>query len=214
MTFAEPTGLFSGLFDACVVSVPAFSPLSFLGERHSLAQWPGLPQLWHLPLRCLHFPSSDAVAARASSVVESFFPPCPFARQLFNQSASLQIWLIRASISMGDDPLMIRAEDSRCDAKVASSLGIPFRMVHLYSFSVTDTPAVASSSRLQHRLARKSCTSPPLAHCISRNACWRSACAYVLLAWYSLLTKSHHSLVVEQFASFISVMSGSLCKRR
>src|SRR6266576_5736384 len=65
--FAEPIGLFSGLvLDACAVCVPALSSLSLLGEQHSLAQWPCLPQLWHLPLRRHRFPSSGAVAAKAS----------------------------------------------------------------------------------------------------------------------------------------------------
>src|SRR3984885_6258765 len=132
MTFAEPTGLFSGLelvLCACAVDVPALSSLSFLGERHSLAQWPGLPQLWHLPFRRRRFPSSDAVADRASSVVGSFFPPCPFGRRLFSRSASSQIWFMRAFRSMGAEPWTIRAEERRCDAKVASSLGIPRRIV-------------------------------------------------------------------------------------
>src|SRR5882757_11094015 len=116
MTFTEPTGLFSGLLvvlNACTVSVPALSSLTFLGEWHSLAQWPGLPQLWHLPFFCRHLPSSDAEAAKASSVVESFFPPCPLVRRLFNLSASSQIWLTRASRSMVALPRMIWAADRR-----------------------------------------------------------------------------------------------------
>ena len=81
MTFAEPAGLFLGLVGVtavCVVNVPVLSPLSFLGEWHSLAQWPALPQLWQFPLRHLHFPLLVAVADKASSLVESFFPFCPF----------------------------------------------------------------------------------------------------------------------------------------
>src|SRR6266403_221182 len=179
MTLADPTGLFSGLeavlvlvlvLEACAACVPALSSLSFLAERHSLAQWPNLPQLWHLPLRRRRFPSSEAVADRASSVVESFFPPCPFGRRFFNRSASSQIWLMRASRSTDLAPWTIRAEDMRCDANVASSPGIPRRIVRSYSFSVTRTPAAANSSRLQPKLARNSLTSPPFAHRISKNA--------------------------------------------
>src|SRR6266705_7209002 len=176
MMFAEPIGLFSGLvLDACAVCVPALSSLSLLGEQHSLAQWPCLPQLWHLPLCRRHFPSSGAVAAKASSVVESFFPLCPLACLLFNRSASLHIWLTRASRLIGAELFMIRAKDRRCEANVASSLGMPRSMVRSYSFSMTDTLAAASSSRLQHRLVRKSLTSPPFAQCMSRKAWWRSA---------------------------------------
>ena len=176
MTFAEPIGLFSGLvLDACVVCVPAHSSLSLLGEWHSLAQWPCLPQLWHLPLHCHRFPLSGAVAAKASSVVESFFPPCPLAHLLFNRLASSHIWLTRALRLIEAELFMIRAEDRRCEANIASSLGMPQSMVHSYSFSVTDTPAAASSLCLQHRLARKSLTSPPFAQRISRKAWWRSA---------------------------------------
>src|SRR6266566_2754508 len=101
--FAEPTGLFSGLvLDACAVCVPALSSLSLLGEQHSLAQWPCLPQLWHLPLRRRRFPSSGAV-------VESFFPPCPLAHLLFNRLASSHIWLTRALRLIEAELFMIRA---------------------------------------------------------------------------------------------------------
>src|SRR5712671_623258 len=151
MTFAEPTGLFSGLgvvVEACVVGVPALSPLSFLGERHSLAQWPSLPQLWHLPLRRRCLPSSEAVAARASSVGESFLPPWAFPRRLFNRSASSQIWFVRASMLMDADWFRINAEERSCDANVASSLGIPFSIVLSYSLSVIVIPAAANSSFL------------------------------------------------------------------
>src|SRR5712671_5299334 len=139
MKFTEPTGLFSGLGvvgEACAVCVPALSPLSFLGERHSLAQWPILPQLWHLPLRCRCLPSSEAVAVRASSICESFFPPWPFPRRLFNRSASLQIWLVRASILMDAAWFRLSVEERSCDTNVASSLGIPLNIVLSYSLSV------------------------------------------------------------------------------
>jgi hypothetical protein len=77
---------------------------------------------------------------------------CPCTRRLLSRSASKR----------------------RCDANVASLLGIPWRIVRSYS-SVISTPAATSSSRLQHKLARKSRTSSPFARCISRNAWWRSA---------------------------------------
>jgi hypothetical protein len=141
-----------------------------LEERHSLAQWPNLPQLWHFPLRLCCFASSDAVTVRASSVL-SFFPPCPFNRRLFSRSASSQIRLMRASRSIGLADCMIEAEDKSWEANVASSLGIPWRMVRSYSLFDIGTPAAATSSRLQHRLVRNSLTSPPLAQRISRKAC-------------------------------------------
>ena len=117
MTFAEPTGLFSGLelvLEVCVVCVPVLSSLSFLGERHSLAQWPGLPQLWHLPLRRRCFLLS--VTDKASSVAVSFLlPPC-LDHRLFTRSASLQTWLVRATMLNFLAPLVYRAEESRFDA--------------------------------------------------------------------------------------------------
>ncbi len=147
MIFNEPTGLFSGLMlDAYIVCVPELSSLSFLKEWHSLAQWPGLPQLWHLPLCCCCFLLLGAVAARASSVVEFFFPPCPLACLLFYQLAFLHIWLIRASRLIGAELFMIRAEDRRCKVNIASLLGMPWSMVCSYFFFITDTSAVASSS--------------------------------------------------------------------
>lgn len=72
--FAEPTGLFS-VFGVVAVDI-SVTPVSFLGEQHSLAQWPGLPQLWHLPF-FLPFQSMDPVAARALSM-PSFFAALPF----------------------------------------------------------------------------------------------------------------------------------------
>ncbi len=71
---------------------------------------------------------------------------------------------------MGAVLLMSRAEERSYDVNVASSLGIPRRMVRSYSLSVIDTPAVANSSFLQHRLAKKSLMSPPFAQHIFRNA--------------------------------------------
>ncbi len=123
--FAEPMGLFSGLelvLNACVACVPALSSLTFLGERHSFAQCPCLPQLWHLPLQHFHLSPSEPVTARASSVV-SFFPPwpvCLHVRRLFNQSASSLIWLMRASMLIADALWTIRAEERMCDMNVAS----------------------------------------------------------------------------------------------
>src|SRR5713226_1607278 len=152
VAFAEPTGLFSGLeleLDVCAACVPALSSLSFFAERHSQAQCPALPQLWHLPLQCFLLPS-ELVATKAS-LVTSFFPPwpvCPCVRRLFNHSTSSQIWLMRASVLMEVAPWTISAEDIMWDVKVANSLGMPRRMVHSYSLSVMSSPAAANSSRL------------------------------------------------------------------
>src|SRR5258707_10728497 len=146
---ADPTGLFSGLeLDVCVACVPALSSLSFFRERHSFAQCPILPQLWHLPLQRFFLPPS--VTDKASSVA-SFFPPwllCPHPHQIFNRSASSFIWLMRASVLIEVAPWMRCAEDKMCDANVASLLGIPRRMVRSYSLSVISTPEAANSSHL------------------------------------------------------------------
>ena len=159
-----------------------------LGERGIL--WPNgswLATVRHLPLRRLRFPSSDAVAARASSVVwnsSSSLSLCAADSSIV--SASSQIWLIRALISMGDDPLMIRAEDSRCDAKVASLLGIPFRMVRSDSFSVTWT--------LLQRLAPRACSTGWLGNLVHAllgashfQECLVEVCLCVWCAWLGTL---------------------------
>ena len=198
------------MLNACVACVPALSSLTFLGEWHSFAQCPCLPQLWHLPLQHFHLSPSEPVTARASSVV-SFFPPwpvCLHVRRLFNQSASSLIWLMRASMLIADALWTIRAEERMCDTNVASSWGIPWSMVRSYSLSVTVTLAAANSSRLQHRVLRKSRTLTPLAQRISRNVWWRLACAYTLLVQYSLVTMSHRSCVVAQPLNRMRVVSG------
>src|SRR5258708_9123225 len=148
---ADPTGLFSGLeLDICMACVPALSSLSFFGERHSFAQCPILPQLWHLPLWHFFLPPSELVTDKAS-LVASFFPPwllCPHPCQIFNCSASSHIWLMRVLVLIEVAPWTRCAEDKMCDVNVASSLGIPWRMVHSYSLSVISTPEAANSSRL------------------------------------------------------------------
>src|SRR5216684_6428900 len=164
VALADPTGLFSSLeLDVCVAYVPALSSLSFFREQHSFAQCPILPQLWHLPLRCFFLPPS--VTDKASSVA-SFFPPwllCPRPHRIFNCSASSFIWLMRASVLIEVAPWTRCAEDKMCDANVASSLGIPWRMVRSYSLSVISNPEAANYSRLEKRLQRKSRTSPHFA---------------------------------------------------
>src|SRR5258708_16752622 len=128
---ADPTGLFSGLeLDICIACVPALTSLSFFGERHSFAQCPILPQLWHLPLWRFFLPPLELVTDKAS-LVAFFFPPwllCLHPCRIFNHSSSSQIWLIRASLSIEVAPWTRCTEDKSGDANVASLLGIPQRM--------------------------------------------------------------------------------------
>src|SRR5580693_7186779 len=131
---ADPTGLLLGLAapeDACLLCPLEFS--TFLGDRHLCAQCPGLPQLWHLPLRLLRPPAlSEWVAARASSVCP-FLPSFPWfwwcARQIFRRSASSQMaWM--SSLTSTVLELCARCADVRsCEANRASSSGMPRRTV-------------------------------------------------------------------------------------
>ena len=99
--------------------------------------------------------------------------------------------LIRVSRLILEVLWTMRAKDRRCDTNVMSLPEIPWRIVCLYSSSVTDTPAAARSSLLQHRLSRNSQTSSPFTQCISRKDWWRLVCTYTLQARCSLDTISH-----------------------
>src|SRR6266404_1897625 len=131
--FAEPTGFvlafagFSGL-SGFGASSPGFS--SFLGDWHSHAQCPSLPQLWHLPLQHLLLPS-EPVAVRASSPADCDFLPDLFwfdlACRFFSRSASSQIRPIRVSV-LRREPKMC-AEVSALEAYLAKSSRMPLRTV-------------------------------------------------------------------------------------